>query len=89
MLDGASQQLGLATTGGIISHTGVADLTLSGRVRIGPACGALYIRTSLITFNTNITHLGDAQSAIEGDIGLVVNIAIKEERRDFRAVGRR
>jgi hypothetical protein len=29
-LDGATQQFGLATTGGIISHTGIAGLTLGG-----------------------------------------------------------
>jgi len=29
-LDGATQQVGLATTGGVISHTGIAGLTLGG-----------------------------------------------------------
>ena len=60
-----------------------------GRVRIGPARGILRVRAGLIAFNTNISHLGDAQSAIEDDIGFVGNIAVKEERRDIRAVSRR
>jgi hypothetical protein len=46
-------------------------------------------RNDLITFNTNITHLGDAKSAIEDDIGFVSNVSNKEKRRDYRVVGHR
>jgi transposase len=58
----------------------------SGLVRLA---GCSHLRAGLITFNTNITHLGDAENVGEDDIGFVGNTASKEERRDNRTVGRR
>ena len=49
----------------------------------------LHAKSGLITFNTNITHLGDAKSAIEDDIGFIGSVANKEERRDYRVLGHR
>ena len=49
----------------------------------------LPVKSGLITFNTNITHLGDAQSASEDDIGFVSNVANKEKSCDYRVVGHR
>ena len=50
-----------------------------GSVPTAPACGMLGDWADLITFNTNITHLGDAKSAIEDDIGFIGSVANKEE----------
>jgi hypothetical protein len=57
-----------------------------GLVRLA---GRSHLWGGLITFNTNITHLGDAENVGEDDIGFVGNTASKEERRDNRTVGRR
>jgi FAD/FMN-containing dehydrogenase len=69
-VDAATQEQGLATTGGLISHTGVGGFTLGGGIgwlmrRHGLTCDNL-VGAEVVTADSRVVHAGD-----EGDAELL------------------
>ena len=66
-LDRAASQVGLATTGGLVSHTGVAGLTLGGGIgwlmrKYGLSCDNL-AAAEVVTATGEVVHTSDSEHA--------------------------